>query len=156
VAVLGAPSGCSGGAWTAAGNGSWLTVSPQAGTGSGTVTVAWTANTASSARSSTATIAGNTFNVTQSGTSASTCTAFSIAPGSADPSPAAGSSAVQVTGSPAGCSGGAWSAATHVDWLTVSPATGSGPGSVTLAWTANRTSMSRSDTATIAGNAFPV
>jgi hypothetical protein len=65
VTVTGWPSGCSGGSWTASGNGSWLTVSPAGGTGAGSVTVSWTQNT-STARAGSATIAGNGFAVTQS------------------------------------------------------------------------------------------
>jgi hypothetical protein len=68
VTVTGSPSGCAGGSWTASGNGSWLTVSPSGGTGSGSVTVSWTENTASSSRIGTATIAGSSFTVTQAGT----------------------------------------------------------------------------------------
>jgi pseudomonalisin len=84
VVVAGAPSGCQGGAWTAAGNGSWLTVSPASGSGSGSVTVAWTANTAASARSSSVTIAGASFAVTQAGTTATAPAApFLVFPGAA-------------------------------------------------------------------------
>jgi hypothetical protein len=71
VAVVGSPAGCQGGSWTANGNGSWLTVSPAAGAGSGTVTVAWAANTVALARSANATVAGGTFFVTQAGTAVS-------------------------------------------------------------------------------------
>src|SRR5262249_53967385 len=70
VAVTGSPAGCQGGSWTAAGNGSWLTAAPGAGSGSGTVTVSWSANTAGTARSAGATIAGTFFSVLQAGPSA--------------------------------------------------------------------------------------
>ena len=67
VTVNGSPSGCQGGSWSASGNGSWLTVSPTGGTGSGSVTISWAQNTSTSARSSTAVIAGNSFSVNQGG-----------------------------------------------------------------------------------------
>jgi hypothetical protein len=70
VAVTGWPSGCSGGSWSASGNGSWLTVSPSSGSGSGSVTVSWEANTGSAQRTGDATIGGQTFTVTQAASSA--------------------------------------------------------------------------------------
>jgi hypothetical protein len=66
VTITGMPSGCTGGAWTTAGNGSWLTVSPASGSGSGSATVSWTENTGAQ-RSGNATVADNTFSVTQAG-----------------------------------------------------------------------------------------
>ena len=65
VSVTGVPSGCVGGYWTAAGNASWLTVSPTSGTGPGPVTVSWTQNPVEAPRSDSATIAGSSFAVNQ-------------------------------------------------------------------------------------------
>ncbi|MEP7011021.1 MAG: BACON domain-containing carbohydrate-binding protein [Acidobacteriota bacterium] len=65
VTITGSPSGCLGGNWSAAGNGSWITVSESGGTGSGTVTVFWAANGIPESRSGSATIAGNSFAVNQ-------------------------------------------------------------------------------------------
>jgi sugar lactone lactonase YvrE len=56
--------------WTAArASGSWLSVTPASGTGSGMVTFSYTANSATSARTGTLTIAGQTVTITQQGTS---------------------------------------------------------------------------------------
>jgi hypothetical protein len=66
VTITGAPPGCQGGSWSASGNGSWLTVSPLNGSGSGSATVSWSQNQLTASRSDHATIAGNTFSVTQS------------------------------------------------------------------------------------------
>jgi hypothetical protein len=83
VAVVGIPAGCHGGSWTASGNGSWLTVSPTDGSGSGTVTVFWAANGAASSRSGSATVAGTGFVVTQAGTTATAPPApYLLSPGS--------------------------------------------------------------------------
>jgi Pro-kumamolisin, activation domain/Bacterial Ig-like domain (group 3)/Putative binding domain, N-terminal len=58
-----AASSCS---WTAVSNTSWLTISSgNSGSGDGTVNYSFTANTGSTARSGTLTIAGQTFTVTQ-------------------------------------------------------------------------------------------
>ncbi len=126
------------------------------GTGSGSVTVTWTENTSTSSRSGTATIAGNSFGVTQGGTTPVTCTSFSISPTSSNPSYPAGQAVVTVTGSPAGCTGGSWSASESLTWLSLSPTSGTGSGSVTVTWTENTSTSSRSGTATIAGNTFNV
>ena len=67
VTLTGSPAGCQS-AWSASGNGSWITVSPQNGTGSGSVTVSWAQNNGG-ARNGSATIAGQSFAVAQSGTS---------------------------------------------------------------------------------------
>ncbi len=156
VTVTGSPSGCQGGSWSASSNGSWLTVSPTSGSGSGSATVSWTQNTSTSARSSSATIAGNSFNVTQAGSTSPTCTSFFISPAGVNPSAGTGSQFVTVTGSPSGCQGGSWSASGNGSWLTVSPTGGSGSGSLTVAWTQNASTSSRSASATIAGNSFNV
>jgi hypothetical protein len=64
VTITGSPGGCAGGSWTTSGNGSWLTVSPPSGSGSGSATVSWTENTGVQ-RTGDATIAGHTFTVVQ-------------------------------------------------------------------------------------------
>jgi hypothetical protein len=84
-----------------------------------------------------------------------TCTSFSISPTSADPDYQAGSQVVTITGSPAGCAGGAWTTSGNGSWLTVLPASGSGPGSATVSWTENA-GVPRTDDATIAGKTFTV
>ena len=61
-----ADGGCS---WTASSNASWLTISSgSSGSGDGTVNYSFAANTASTGRSGTLTIAGQTFTVTQAAT----------------------------------------------------------------------------------------
>lgn len=67
VTITGSPAGCQGGNWTAAGNGSWLTVSPSSGSGSSTTKVSWQQNTLLSSRAGTAMVAGNMYSVTQAG-----------------------------------------------------------------------------------------
>lgn len=156
VTITGSPAGCQGGSWSASGNGSWLTVSPTSGTGSGSVTVSWAQNTSLTSRSSAATIAGNSFAVNQAGSTPSTCTSFSINPTSANPSSASGSQSVTITGSPAGCTGGSWSASGNGSWLTVSPTSGTGSGSVTVFWGQNTSPSSRSSSANLASNTFAV
>ncbi|MGH9845746.1 MAG: Kelch repeat-containing protein, partial [Blastocatellia bacterium] len=60
-----APNGC---AWTAAGNASWITItSGSSGSGNGTVNYSVAQNTSAAQRTGTMTIAGQTFTVTQAG-----------------------------------------------------------------------------------------
>lgn len=149
------PAGCSGGNWTASGNGSWLTVSATSGS-SGSVTLYWTQNTSSSSRTGNAVIAGNTVPVTQAGTTVPTCTGFTISPSSTSPSFSPGSVDVAVSGSPSGCQGGTWTTSGNGSWITVSPAGSSGSGWATVSWTENTSASARSGNATIAGNSFVV
>src|SRR6185369_343869 len=104
-----------------------------------------TANTSTSQRTGTLTIAGKSFTVTQAG---STSCTYSISPTSASPASAAGSGTVTVTAG-TGCSWTAASSATS--WLTCTPASGSGNGSVTWSATANTSTSSRTGTVTIQG-----
>jgi hypothetical protein len=60
-----APDSCVGGNWNATGCGTWLSVLPTSGTGSGGVTVSWTANPGPGARSCTAIVAVSAFDVVQ-------------------------------------------------------------------------------------------
>ena len=79
VTITGLPASCTGGEWTTAGNGSWITVSPASGSGSGSATVSWTQNTGVQ-RTGNATVAGNTFAVTQAGPEASGSDFFTVSP----------------------------------------------------------------------------
>ena len=142
-----APSGC---AWTAASNAtSFLSVTSGAsGSGNGTVNYAVAANTTTSQRNGTLTVAGQTFTATQS---AMSCT-YAISPTSQNLSSDALRYSVNVT-APSGC---AWTAVSNnTDWLSItSAASGSGNGTVTYSVTANSAAASRAGTITIAGQTF--
>jgi hypothetical protein len=74
-----ATAGCS---WTAASNASFVTVTSGAsGTGNGTVGYSVAANTATTSRTGTLTVAGQTFTVTQAGTSGGGGTELVVNPG---------------------------------------------------------------------------
>ncbi len=143
-------SGCS---WTAVSNAtSWLSVTSGAsGSGNGSVGYAVTANTTTTSRSGTLTIAGQTFTVSQAGQA---CT-YSISPASNSFSAAAGAASVGVACSGSSCS---WTAVSNAtSWLSVtSGASGSGNGTVGYAVTANATTTSRNGTLTIGGQTFSV
>ena len=116
-----AGSGCS---WTASSSATgWLTCTPASGTGNGSVSYSVTANTSSTARSATLTIAGQAFTVNQDAASCS----YSISPTSASPASGAVSGSVMVIAG-TGCSWTASSSATG--WLTCTPASGAANGTV--------------------------
>lgn len=144
--VVSAAAGC---AWTAASDGAWLTVTSGAtGNGSGTVGYAIAANTSSSARTATLTIAGQPFTVTQ----AAGCS-FAVSPTASVVAAAATTGSVSVAAG-AGC---AWSAGSSAPWVTiVSGAPGTGNGSVTYSVAANTSASTRTATLTVAGSAVTI
>jgi hypothetical protein len=134
--------------WTVLSNASWLTITSGA-TGSGPANSNYTvaANTSGGSRSGTITIAGQTFTVTQAGTS---CT-YSVLPTAQSFGRKGGTGSVAVTTS-MGCS---WTAASNASWITVTSAS-SGSGSGTVNYKVAATPKSRSGTLTIAGQTVVV
>jgi hypothetical protein len=105
------------------------------------------ANTATSSRTGSLTIGGQTFSVTQG---AATCS-YSISPGSASVGSTVGSGNVSVTAGTS-CS---WTASSGVSWITTT-STGSGSGTAAYAVAANTSTSSRSGNLTIAGQTFAI
>ena len=137
-------------AWTAVSNDGWITItSGSPGTASGTVGYAVGANATTVSRTGTITVAGSTFTVTQDGTVP--CT-YSISPTSASFTSLGGTNSVAVTAN-AGC---AWSVSSAATFLTFSPASGTGNGTVGYAVASNGSSLTRTGTITIAGQTFTV
>jgi hypothetical protein len=136
-------AGC---AWTATSQAFWATLtSPASGTGAGTVKFTVAANT-DAARTSTLTIAGQTFTISQ----ASGCT-YSINPQELKIGDKGGPGEVAVSAG-AGCS---WTATSNESWITITQgAAGNGTGTVRFNVEAN--SKARSGTLTIAGRSFKV
>ncbi|MGD9972826.1 MAG: DUF1566 domain-containing protein [Desulfatirhabdiaceae bacterium] len=144
VTVTASDNSC---AWTVSESLDWITVSPMSGTGPGSVIVTASQNTGA-ARSETVTIAGQNFLVSQE--AAATCT-YSISPISKSYASTGGSEEVTVTAA-ATC---AWTVSESLDWITVSPMSGTGPGPVIVTASQN-TGAARSGTVTIAGKNFLV
>jgi hypothetical protein len=143
-----AADGCT---WSAASNNtSWLSVTGGAsGSGDGTVTFAVTANTGTSSRTGTLTVAGRTFTVMQSGV---TSCSYSVSPLSQSVGWGGSGGSANVT-TASGC---AWTAASNASWITVGAgSTGSGNGRVSFTVAPNQ-SGARTGTLTIAGRTFTV
>jgi hypothetical protein len=132
-------TGC---AWTSVSNATWITVNSGASvTGSGSTGFTVAANTSTSSRTGTLTIAGKTFTVNQAGSCSYTVTPTTISAG------AAGGTASLTVTTQAGCT---WSSSTPVTWVALTASgTGSGTASYTVA--ANAGSTGRSATLTVAG-----
>lgn len=139
-----ANSGC---AWTAVSNAPWINITGGAtGNGSGVVQFAVLANNGP-ARSSSMTIAGQTFLVTQD----SGCS-FQLTPASQSFGAGGGGGTINVT-SGTGCT---WTAASNDAWITINNGTpGNGNGSVNYSVGAN-SGPQRTGTITIAGQTFTI
>ncbi|WP_162176212.1 FG-GAP-like repeat-containing protein [Candidatus Magnetobacterium casense] len=143
-------SGCT---WTATSNNtSWLTVTTS---GTGTVNYTVAANTATTPRTGTITVAGQnataTFTVTQPGSS--NCT-YTITPTIKDFLATGGTGDVTVKTSTSACQ---WTATSGVDWITVTSGSAvTGAGVVSYSVAVNTTQASRTGTITIAGQTFTV
>jgi all-beta uncharacterized protein len=145
--TVSAATGCG---WTAASNASWITITAgNSGSGSGSVSYSVAANTVATGRSGTMTIAGQTFTITQA---AAGCT-YSLTPTS-ETSPASGESSTASVTAPTGCS---WTASSGTSWITIaSGSSGTGNGSVGFTVGANSSSVARTGSLTIAGQALTV
>ncbi|MDP1747619.1 MAG: T9SS type A sorting domain-containing protein, partial [Bacteroidota bacterium] len=133
-------------AWTATSNDAWITVtSGSTGSGNGSVSYSVSANTGTSQRLGSVSIAGQTHNVVQNGVSA--CT-YTIAPLTQSYTSAGGTGSVTVTAA-TGCS---WSAISNDSWIFISSGnTGSGSGLVNFSVSVSPSTAQRTGTITIAG-----
>jgi hypothetical protein len=135
-------------AWTSASNASWITIASGAtGTGPASVKLNIAANSGT-ARTGTATIAAQTFTVTQA---AAPC-GYSLSPTTVDVPAAGGDSRTNVSAG-AGC---AWTATSNAPWITVTAgSSGTGNGVVVFNAVANP-GAARSGTITIGGQTLTV
>jgi hypothetical protein len=138
-------------AWTATSASAWLTVTGgSSGTGPGTVALEVAPNLSAAPRTGSATIAGELFTVQQEAAVIS-CT-YLVAPTSASVT-AGGEALTFAVGTTAGC---AWDATSNEPWLSASPSSGTGPGTVDVVVAANTGTDSRSGTVVIAGQTVQV
>ena len=138
-------TGCT---WSSASNATWVTISSgSTGTGSGRVQLSVAENTGAT-RSGTLVIAGQTVTVNQQSRPA--C-AYTINPGSYNPSSTGGSIAVAVT-TTADCD---WAVTGNPAWVSASPSSATGGGTTTITVQSN-SGAARSATFKIAGRDFAV
>lgn len=141
--------GCS---WSAVSNAPWITItSGTSGTGSGTVMYSVASNKKGTGpRSSSITIAGQTFSVAQAGPTGS-CT-YSLVPSSGHFGVAGGPSSFRIS-TTSTCS---WLAVTSDSWITISSGTGTGIGTVSFSVAQNSGAGSRQGSINVQGQLFTV
>ena len=127
--------------WTVVESLDWASVSPASGSGDSTVTVTVDANTTTSPRSGTITIGEQAHSLSQEAAAAF----VTIDPISKTAVSGGESYDITVT------SNTDWTATESLDWASVSPASGSGDGAVTVIVVANTTTSPRSGTISIGG-----
>jgi hypothetical protein len=138
--------------WTAtvSANAPWLTLTgATSGTGSGTIGFSAAANTTNSSQTGTITAGGQTFTVTE--LAGSGCS-FGIDPLTINATAAGGNAVVNVTASSQTCG---WTS-TAANGLTLSPATGTGNGQVSVTIPVNTVASSATLTSMIAGQTLTV
>jgi hypothetical protein len=129
--------------WSVSDDADWLTASPATGSGDGTFTVTFTANTLIASRVGTITISGTdvspkSVTITQKG-----IPVLSVTPSNQDVGLEAGSTTFSIS------SNTAWTVTDDADWLTVSPASGNGNGTITATFIANPLAITSIGTLTI-------
>jgi hypothetical protein len=134
--------------WTAGKDTSWITVSPASGSNNGTISVAVEANTETNSRTGTVTVTGGgitrTVSITQAAYVPPTNT-LTVSPATLDFTASGETKSVTVT------SNVNWAASKDAAWITVSPASGSNNGTVSVTAEANTEISSRTGTVTISG-----
>ena len=133
--------------WTTSESLSWVSLSPTSGTGYGAVTVTVSENTGA-ARSGNVTIAGETYSIIQAEADCS----YSISPTSGSFPSSGGSETVSVDASRSDC---LWSTSENLNWVSLSPSSGTGDGMVTVIVYTN-TGPARNGTVTIAGKTYSI
>jgi hypothetical protein len=141
-------SGC---AWNAVSNVTWITPAATGGVDAQTLAYTIAANTATAARTGTLTIAGQTVTVSQAAAAPAPC-AYALSATSASVGVTGGTGSVVLTTSTV-CT---WTATSSAGWLTVSPANGTGAGTLTYAAAKSNSAAKRTATLTIGGQVFTV
>jgi len=126
------------GAWKLTNNTpSWLTVSPTIGTGDTSLSLTYSANTSSAARTGTFTVRGQLFNLTQAGVSLLTLSRTSVYFGALVGGSVATSPAAVTITQTSGPAGTPWSTSTDQPWCNATPVTGAGTGTITISVNGN-------------------
>ena len=149
-----APYGC---LWAFEGNGNWITVGPDDDStsaccnGNGTVWVLVEVNTSAGPRTGSATIAGQTFGVTQDGQVAAGCT-YAISPATLSAGALGGPGSVSINAA-AGCSWWIEAELGSVAWITInSGQRGAGPATIPYTIQPNDSLSSRTANIVVRGD----
>ena len=123
--------------WTADASASWLTLSPVTGNGDGEILATAAANGSILPRTATISVVGGGVSRTVAVTQAAAPPMITVAPDALDFTASGGTQSLAVT------SNAAWTAVGTEPWLTVSPATGNGNGTLQVKATVNNGDVTR-------------
>ncbi len=125
--------------WNVNENLSWLSVNPMSGTGNGTLTVSYDANTLTTPRTGeiVVTATGGTPSVTVTVTQAGAASTLTVTPLSQIVGPSSGTTSFSIS------SNTGWNVNEDVNWLTVNPMNGNGNGTITVNYEVNPTAETR-------------
>jgi alpha-tubulin suppressor-like RCC1 family protein len=132
--------------WSLSGLAGWLSASPMSGTGDATLTINYNENSATSERSDSFTIGGQSHTVTQAAAPAVT----TINPASKNAGSTASSYTIAIT------SNTSWSVSGLAGWLSASPMSGTGNATVTINYDENLATSERGDSFTIGGQSHTI
>ena len=141
-----APAGC---AWTASSGATWVSMITTSGSGTGAVSFSYATNSATTSRTATLTIAGQSFTLTQAGVPCSYTVGTTTVNLAAT---ATTGNSVPVTAT----SGCGWTATTTASWLTLTTASGTGSGTLVFSAAANPNASARSATITVGAQTITV
>lgn len=131
--------------WTATESCDWLSITGSPGSGNGTLNVSVQANALNVARTCTITISGGGNNIPVTVNQAAAPTVLTVTPSNRDVQYAAGSTTFEII------SNSNWVVSDNVDWVTITPGSGSLNGTLTTNFTANTSTASRVCSVTVAG-----
>jgi len=135
--------------WSASSNAPWAVLAPTSGSGNATLGVTISSNAASTTgRIAALTVAGQTINVSQAGT---TCS-FELGSDTGSAPAAGGSGSVRVT-APLACT---WTSSPNAPWLSITASGTAGTSDVRFTAQANTSATPRSGSLTIAGTPYTV
>jgi hypothetical protein len=129
--------------WTTGGVPSWITLSPVNGTSSGQVTVSYQANTLAVTRNATITFTSGTSSKPLTVNQAAATAILNLDKNSENINSTSGSFSIEVTTNKS-----SWTTSGVPSWITLSPATGTSSGQVTVNYQANTLAVSRNATIT--------
>ncbi len=129
--------------WTASSNATWLSMSPNSGTGNGSVSLNHTANTGAE-RTGVVTLSGGGASTSITVTQAAAAS-LTVTPTSQSVAANAGNFGITVSANIA------WTVSSNANWLSASPTSGSNNGTVTASYTANA-GVARTGTLTFSGS----
>ena len=131
--------------WTVSDDAEWLTVNPVSDTGNGTLTATYQENTTTVQRIGTITVTGGGITRTVTVTQSSAAFTLTVSPSNQSVTNASGSTAFTVE------SNTSWTLSDDAYWLTVSPVSDTGNGTLTATFTENTTTTQRIGTITVTG-----